>query len=96
MAATPAPGIFSMTESYSLEQLTVMCGRPREWVRNTFIRPVDHRTKKRLINKETGEPIRGVFHFRLGSMYIIPGQALIAWLMENGGYYEDDSNNEDD
>ena len=49
------------------------------------IRPLDavDKTKQRLMDAE-GCPLAGVFHFRVGSIYLIPGQTLIAWIMEHG------------
>jgi len=83
MAQTAIFGEFSATEVYTLDQVAAKLNRPREWVYNTLIRPVNHKTKQRLKDAE-GCPLAGVFHFRVGSIYLIPGQTLIAWIMEHG------------
>lgn len=77
-------GVVSATEAYTLDELALIFNRDRDWVRYTFIRPTDHRTKQRLIDEATGRPVPGVFHFRQGGQYSVPGQALINWMMEHG------------
>jgi len=83
MAQTAVFGEFSASELYTLDQVAAKLNRPREWAYNTLIRPVNHKTKQRLKDEE-GNPLPGVFHFRSGSIYLIPGQTLIAWIMEHG------------
>lgn len=83
MTATASYGTVSAHEAYTLDQLAAIFNRDRDWVRNTFIRPIDHHSKKRLLDAE-GQPIPGVFHFRQGGNYIISGQSLLAWIMEHG------------
>ena len=83
MAQAATFGEFSTSEMYTLEQVAAKLNRPREWAYNTLIRPVDHKTKQRLKDAE-GNPLHGVFHYRVGSVYLIPGQTLIAWIMEHG------------
>ena len=88
LAARSSVSCFSSEEAYTLEQIGARLNRPREWVYNTFIRPVDHRTKRRLLNAD-GRPIPGVFHFKMGASCVVPGKTLIAWIMEQGGRMED-------
>jgi hypothetical protein len=88
MAQPAAYGTISATEAYTLEQLALILNRPRAWAYNTFIRPIDPKTKRRLDGPD-GEPLEGVFHFRSGTNYIIPGQALLAWISEHGTRYID-------
>lgn len=88
MATTPSPGIIRDDELYCIEQLTIIFNRPRNWVRDTFIRPVDPATRKRKRDKK-GDLVPGVFHFKAGSFFAIPGSAIKAFVMENGGYFQD-------
>lgn len=81
--ATSTYGVISSTELYTLDQLAQIFDKGRDWVYDTFIRPVDPQTKKRL-SDEDGRPVPGVFHFRKGSSYFIPGQSLLAWIIEHG------------
>ncbi len=83
MAQTAVYGEFSASEVYTLEQVAAKLNRPREWAKDTLIRPIDHKTKQRLLD-DHGNPVPGVFHFRAGTVYLIPGQTLIAWILEHG------------
>lgn len=82
--ATAPFGEFSAYTVYTLEQLAEKCGRDRRWAYDAFIRPVNHKTKKRWLDAPEGEPIPGVKHARIGAMYFISGQSLMAWLSEWG------------
>lgn len=90
MAATPAYGVISADEAYTLDRLALIYDKSRAWAYDTFIRPVDHKTKQRLRDKG-GELLPGVFHFRCGATYTIPGQSLIAWIIQYGGRYNDEN-----
>jgi hypothetical protein len=83
-AAALQPGEFFPDVVYTLDQLAAKLNRPREWTYNTLIRPIDHKTKKRLRDSE-GNIVPGVFHFKHGAAYLIPGRSLLDWVMEHGG-----------
>ena len=88
MAQTAIFGEFSATEVYTLDQVAAKLNRPRKWTYDTLIRPVDPITRKRLVDAD-GIPIPGIFHYKRGSLYLIPGQTMIAWIMEHGERIED-------
>jgi hypothetical protein len=81
-------GAFSDSEFYSLEAIAAKLNRDRDWVRNTFIRPVDHNSKKRLLD-ENGVPVAGVRHFRHGAEYLISGRILHEWIIEHSEVHKD-------
>ncbi|MEI8376856.1 MAG: hypothetical protein WCJ35_28920 [Planctomycetota bacterium] len=88
MAQSNAFGEFSAYEVYTLEQVAAKLNRPRKWTYDTLIRPIDHGSKKRLLDSE-GNPVPGVFYRKIGSLYFIPGLAMIAWTSERVERIED-------
>lgn len=83
MATTAIYGEFSALEAYTLEQIGAKFNRDRTWAYYAFIKPSEHHTRRRLVDGD-GRPIPGVLHKKIGTTYIVTGQALIAWIMEYG------------
>lgn len=84
MAAATEFGAISADEAYCVEALTRIFNVDKEWVRDSFIRPINRNTKKRLTDPETGNPLPGVRHVRLGNKTIVTGRDLINWIAEYG------------
>lgn len=83
-------GDISALEAYSLDKLGAIFNHDKDWARDTFVRPIDRKTKVRKLDQRTGKPLPGVRHFRAGWEIIITGAALIRWLEEHGDQIEDD------
>lgn len=82
-AAAMQPGEFYPNVVYTLDQIAAKLNRPREWTYNTLIRPIDHKTKKRLRDEE-GNVVPGLFHYKHGACYLIPGQSILEWVKTHG------------
>jgi hypothetical protein len=67
---------------YTLEEIAARTNHSRDWAYNTYIKPTEQHSKRRKTFRDDDgqeKPAPGVPHFREGSVYPIPGRALISW-----------------
>jgi hypothetical protein len=80
--ATNYYGTIRADEAYTAEQLALMFNKSRQWVLDTYVRPVDANDKRK--TDRDGNPIPGVHCHKQGGTIIILGQSLLGWIAENG------------
>lgn len=78
-----AIGDFSPDHVYTLEAIGAKFGRDKTWAYYAFIRPSDHHTRERRLDAE-GKCVPGMFHLKIGTVYLVSGRAILDWLQEHG------------